>query len=200
MKFFPKLFSRSLRPFYYYGLIEILIYFFSWAYSKLFFHPSAHVLLPYTIRNRRSIFIKGKLFAKSNLYLEPFEGSVVVLGANIFFNRGCYITAISSIHIGNDCLFGPNVFISDHDHGHYSSPLVADNFLSPPLLRDICSVPVNIGNCVWVGANVCILKGVNVGDNCVIGANSVVTRDLPPNSICAGVPCIVIRTLDPSLC
>lgn len=178
------------------GPIELVLYIFSWIYTKLFFNPSAHILLPFTIRNHRSIVLKGSLFAKSNFYVEPFTGSNITFGANVVFNRNCYITSISSIDIGDNCLFGPNVFISDHDHGHYPIPLKMESFRLPPLQRELSSSPISVGSSVWVGANVCILKGVVIGDNCVVGANSVVTKSLPPNSICAGVPCKVIRIID----
>jgi len=189
---FRRLFDRLVHV----GPCGLIVYAISWIYTKLTFNKSAHILLPFTIRNQNSIHLKGSLFAKSNLYIEPFLGSSIVLGANLVFNRNCYITSTSSIDIGDNCLFGPNVFISDHDHGHYSSPLSPESFSQPPLDRELSSSSIIIGSSVWVGANVSILKGVVIGDNCVIGANSVVTKSLPPYSICAGVPCKVIRSLD----
>ena len=193
---FNRLFTRLLHL----GPFELVLYALSWIYSKIFFNTSAHILFPFTIRNHRSIVLKGSLFAKSNFYVEPFTGSKIVFGANVVFNRNCYLTSISSINIGDNCLFGPNVFISDHDHGRYPLPLSQEYFSQPPLQRELSSSPISVGSSVWVGANVCILKGVIIGDNCVVGANSVVTKSLPPNSICAGVPCKVIRTIDLSSC
>jgi acetyltransferase-like isoleucine patch superfamily enzyme len=66
-----------------------------------------------------------------------------------------------------------------------------------PALRDLFSKgPVRIGKRVWIGENACILPGVSIGDGAVIGAGSVVTKDIPPNSIAAGNPAKVIRTID----
>lgn len=55
--------------------------------------------------------------------------------------------------------------------------------------------PITVGNNVWIGGNVCVLPGVTIGDNCVIGAGSVVVKDIPANSVAAGNPCKVIKTL-----
>lgn len=177
------------------GFLESCLYFFSFLYSFLFFNSKVLILFPHSLRNRSSIFFQGKFFAKSNFYAEPFFGASIKFGSNVICNRNFYITSVSSVVIGDNCLFGPNVFISDHDHGDYSNPLTLSSFHEPPFIRDLVSAEVFIGDSVWIGANVCILKGVHIGRNSVIGANSVVTSDLPPYSICAGSPCRVIRSL-----
>ena len=151
--------------------------------------------LPFCIRNRRAILFASSFRAKSNLYIEPHRGSFISIGHNVSCNRNLYITSVQSVVIGDDCLFGPNVFISDHDHGNYKTNLTDNALDLPPVQRPLYSSPIVIGNKVWVGANVSILKGALIGDNCVIGSNSVVTKPLPPNSVCAGSPCRVIYTI-----
>ena len=101
----------------------------------------------------------------------------------------------AEVTIGDDCNFGPNATIVTPIH-----PLLANerNKIRTPegAERRLCyAKPVHIGNSCWFGASVTVCPGVTIGDNCVIGAGSVVTRDIPPNSFAAGVPCRVIRTL-----
>lgn len=96
------------------------------------------------------------------------------IGNKAFFNRNCQIAVREKVVIGDDCLFGPNVCIFDHDH------LVDENGISRTLFR---TKPVIIGDHVWVGANVTILKGVTIGDNVIIGAGSIVTSDVPANTV-----------------
>lgn len=178
------------------GFLALFLYLLSWIYTKIFLNSSAHILFPFSVRNKSSVIFNGRFFAKSNFYAEPFNDAQICFGSNIVCNRNFYITSACSIQIGDNCLFGPNIFISDHDHGKYSSDLSLKDFEFSPIYRKLSSSPIVIGNSVWVGANVCILKGVKIGDNCVIGANSVVTKSLPPNSICVGSPCKAIRSVN----
>lgn len=102
------------------------------------------------------------------------EGGELIIGTS-FFNQGCSVTAKKRIVIGNDCLFGPNVVIVDHDHDYTCN----DNRRGIKyLLSDVI-----IGNNVVVGANTVILKGTKIGDNCMIGAGSIVSGTIPPNTI-----------------
>lgn len=89
--------------------------------------------------------------------------------------------------------FGDNVFVAP-GCGFYTAghPLDCEN-RNKGLEY---AYPITIGNNVWIGAQACLLPGVNIGDNCVIGAGSVVTKDIPANSVAAGNPCRVIRKLE----
>jgi acetyltransferase-like isoleucine patch superfamily enzyme len=108
------------------------------------------------------------------------------IGANTFVNHLCSIWAApkSSITIGNDVLLGPGTCLIASNHGTYAGELVREQEGQD---RDIV-----IGNDVWLGANVSVLAGVTIGDGCVVGAGAVVTKNLPPGSICGGVPAKVI--------
>jgi acetyltransferase-like isoleucine patch superfamily enzyme len=98
------------------------------------------------------------------------------------------ISAAKSIRIGNNCMFAANVIISDSDwHGIY-------NRIRP--FR--CTKPVTIENNVWLGERVIVNKGVAIGENSVVGAGSVVTKNIPPNSVAAGNPARVIKTINPN--
>ncbi len=100
------------------------------------------------------------------------DGGSLVIGEHCFFNVGCSVTCIESVTIGNGCTFGNNVVIVDHDH----------DFRNENRGCFVAS-PVSIGKNVWIGANTVILRGTKIGDNCVIGAGSVVKGDIPANSI-----------------
>lgn len=130
------------------------------------------------IRKGRGVKISPTAFFK---FPENIE-----IGDNSFINHLCSIWAAPNarIRIGRDVLLGPNVTIIASNHGIALGQLV----------REQAGVDsdVVIGNDVWIGAHVTITPGVIIGDGCVIGAGAVVTKDLPSNAICAGVPAKVV--------
>lgn len=120
------------------------------------------------------------------------------IGKNTFINFNFTCQDDTYVSIGENCDFGPNVTIVTPLH-----PMIAaerKELLCPDGgKRRLCyAKPVVIGNGCWLCANVTVLPGVTIGDNCVIGAGSVVTRSIPANSFAAGNPCRVIRTLTES--
>lgn len=102
------------------------------------------------------------------------ENSVLKIGGHTYFNNGCVVSAMKSITIGDNCLFGPNVMVFDNNH-----MFSKDNGVS---YRHSCD-EVKIGNNCWIAAGVIILKGTSIGDNCVIGAGCKVSGDIPSGSI-----------------
>jgi len=115
--------------------------------------------------------------------------SKIIIGDNNFFNNNLAIISDGkTIRIGNNCLFGLNVEITDSDFHDLS----IDNRFGG---KNVIKKDVVIGNNVFIGNNVVILRGVSIGDNCVVGNSSLVVKDIPENSIAAGNPCKVIRTL-----
>ena len=109
-------------------------------------------------------------------------------------NLGQYnhITAVNKIVIGENLLTGRFVLITDNSHGNFSH----EELIAHPSKRQIASKgEVVIGNNVWIGDKVSIMPGVHIGDGCVVGANSVVTHDLPAYSLAAGVPAKVINKI-----
>jgi acetyltransferase-like isoleucine patch superfamily enzyme len=115
--------------------------------------------------------------------------SIIRIGNNCSL-RGTVIHSRNKIIIGDNCMFGPGTVILDND-SHNTS-------LNPSLRRTgkIADKPVVIGNNVWVGMRSIIIKGVNIGDNSIIAAGSIVTRDIPSNQLFGGNPASFIRTLD----
>lgn len=108
------------------------------------------------------------------------------MGKGVFINYNCVILDGNEINIGDYTLLGPGVQIYAANHS-----------LDPSRRLDIFTKPINIGKHVWIGGNVTILPGVTIGDGVTIGAGSVVTKDIEPYSVAAGVPARVIKKLDP---
>ncbi len=119
-------------------------------------------------------------------FVDLADNAILKLGANNYFNRNLRITCFEKIEIGSDCLFADGVQLYDHDHR-------SDDLSRPINQQGYAKAPIKIGNNVWLGARVIVLKGVSIGDGAVVAAGAVVTRDLPPNSICGGVPAKVIK-------
>lgn len=117
------------------------------------------------------------------------------IGKRFFGNFHLTVQDDAEVTVGDDCNFGPNVTIVTPVH-----PMLARErnqlLTADGEKKRLCyAKPVQIGNYCWFGASVTVCPGVRIGNNCVIGAGSVVTRDIPDNSFAAGVPCRVIRTL-----
>ncbi|MDR1408901.1 MAG: sugar O-acetyltransferase [Oscillospiraceae bacterium] len=113
-------------------------------------------------------------------------GHHVHIGSGVYLNSGVTLVDDAEIFIGDNCLIAPNVVISTSGH-----PIL-------PILREhhyVYNLPVRIGKNVWIGSGVQILPGVTIGDNAVIGAGSVVTRDIPANVVAMGAPCRVVREI-----
>lgn len=116
----------------------------------------------------------------------------ITIGNNVCFNFWCHIGAINKIEIKDNVLIGSNVLITDHDHGKFDEK----NLQLPPNRRGLYSKgPVIINENVWIGENVAILSGVEVGIGCIIASNSVVTHSIPAYCLVAGVPAKIIKKL-----
>lgn len=142
-------------------------------------------------------FRDGRLQVGAQTLFEPGvwitvgdEGRVVI-GEGCFLNLGVMVAAQGLVEIGDHCMFANGCFVTDANHrfSDLTMPITWQGFDSKG--------PTRIGDNVWCGANVVITSGVTVGERCVIGANSVVTKDLPPYSIAAGSPARVLRSFAP---
>ena len=136
-----------------------------------------------------------ELFAEigEGCYIEPplhanWGGRFVHFGKGVYANFGLTLVDDTHIYVGDHCMFGPNVVIATGGHP-----------LEPGLRRQGLQFnrPVRIGRNCWIGAGALILPGVTLGDNVVVGAGSVVTRDLPSNVLAVGNPCRVLRAIAP---
>src|SRR2546427_8034219 len=108
------------------------------------------------------------------------DGTRIRIGNGNYFNRNLMIDACGLVEIGDDNMFGPDVYIADsnHTYGTEISPKQAAMRVGR----------VKVGNRCWIGAKTVILKDVELGDGCVVGAGAVVTHSFPPQSVVAGVP------------
>lgn len=114
-------------------------------------------------------------------------GTNIIIGDGVFFNFNCVVLDVMQVSIGSRTMFGPNVQIYTATH-----PI---NFRERASGLEYAK-PISIGEDVWIGGSVVICPGVTIGDRSVIGAGSVVTKDIPSDVFAAGNPCKVIRSLD----
>lgn len=114
-------------------------------------------------------------------------GNHIKVGKNFFANYNCTFLDVAAITFGDNCLLGPNVSI--YTAGHPVHPHSRNS-------RYEYGIAVTVGNDVWLGGCTVICPGVTIGDGCVIGAGSVVTKDVPPRVFAAGNPCRVIREIN----
>lgn len=135
----------------------------------------------FNIRDNGKI-IGEKIILKSGCFFSVSDNGFLKIGDDAFFNTNCYILCRENIKIGNNFMASDNVYIRDND-GHRFS------------VNNICNKfgPIEIGDNVWLGRNVLVLKGVKIGDNVIVGAGSVVSKSIPANSIAAGNPAKVIK-------
>jgi galactoside O-acetyltransferase len=145
-----------------------------------------------TEHERRKELLK-KMFAEigDNCHVEtPVNANWgcrnVHFGNGIYCNSNVTFVDDADIFVGDNCLIAPNVVISTS--GHPILPILREN-------NYVYNIPVRIGNNVWIGSGVQIMPGILIGDNSVIGAGSVVTNNIPPNTLAFGVPCRVIREI-----
>jgi acetyltransferase-like isoleucine patch superfamily enzyme len=113
------------------------------------------------------------------------EGEVAI-GAKTIIGQECTVSAFQHISIGRECLVADRVMLIDFDHG-------VTEVDRPIRLQGIYKRDVNVGHNVWIGYGACILRGVTVGENSVIGTSAVVPNDIPANAVVGGVPARVIR-------
>jgi len=113
------------------------------------------------------------------------EGRVEI-GAKSVLGQECTISAYKHVSIGRECIIADRVMLIDFDHG-------VTEVERPIRLQGIYKRDVHVGNNVWVGYGACILRGVTIGDNSVIGTSSVLTRDVPDDAVVGGIPARVLR-------
>jgi len=135
--------------------------------------------------------LTGNKIDSSFMCFPPFYtdfGKNITIGKNVFLNTGCSFQDRGGINIGDGSMIGMNVTIATLNHG---LPLETRNTTYP--------FPVIIGKNVWIGSNATILPGVKIEDNSVVAAGAVVTKDVPRNTVVAGVPAKAVKKINDNL-
>ena len=154
-------------------------------------------------RGTKSIQVKPGAYINRGAWIDAIYSfgdqkfnPIIIIGRNFSAADRLHISAINSISIGDDCLFGSGIYISDHNHGSYKGDIQSD-VNEAPIKRLLTSFgKVDIGSNVWLGDNVIVLGSVSIGSGSVIGANSVITKDVPPNVMVAGSPYRILKKFD----
>lgn len=179
VRVFSKLYRVFFAPFY------------SWRFKSI--GKGAALFHPFRVDGGGVAIGANTIFQRGVwLYCQGVDGEEVSLsiGEGCAFGYNNHITAVGQVTIGNHVLTANNVYISDnlHDYEDVSVPIMHQ--------RVRFKREVEIGDGSWIGENACII-GARVGKNCVIGANAVVTSDIPDYSVAVGVPATVIKQFDP---
>lgn len=154
------------------GILKILIYkLIHW--SRIYFKsiPKANISANFHINKKAKIELGKKNRIRNNVAFYCLDKGKIKIGNNVFFNDNCMISCRDEIKIGNNCFFGNCVSIYDNDHDYKND------------LNKYKTSKVIIGEGTWVGCNVTILRGCNIGKNCVIAAGTIVNCDIHDNSI-----------------
>lgn len=149
--------------------------------------------------NPKDIFLGDRVFIGADAWIDCFTEYFggqrfcprLEIGDDTMIGYHSHIMAVGPMKIGRHVLIADKVYISDNLHGF-------EDVGKPPFAQPITYRPVEIEDEAWIGENVCVLPGVRIGKHSVIGANSVVTKDVPAYCVAAGVPARVIRRYDPS--
>ena len=158
------------------------------------FGTNSRINFPTWIKGHQSIYVGRNVhiwrFSRLTA-INPQSGEHrITISDDCIIHPSVHLSAVSSIHIGHSVLIAANCYITDHDHTwqNTDTPAIHNNHLVAEETR--------IGECVWLGEKVVVLKGVTIGKNSVIGSGSVVTKSIPPFSVAVGNPARVIKSFD----
>ena len=165
--------------------------------NKTLIHPKCYLIggKYISINYNCSIGARAYLTAWDEYGSDIFRPKIII-GHNVSIGEDSHISAISRIEIGNNVLMGKKITIIDNAHGNSCSQLLP----LPPAKRPLYSAgPVIIESGVWIGDKVTVLPNVRIGRNAIIGANAVVTHDIPENCIAVGIPAKVIKLINQNI-
>ena len=174
-------------------LLIMLINFIRMAFLNAVHMGNVNASLVQNINPRTEIAVGGKskltlkhsVFTRRNVSFRVEGGELTIVTS--FFNQGCSITCMENIQIGDNCLFGPNVVVVDHDHEYrYTDERRGNHYRK---------ASISIGNNVWIGANVTILRGTQIEDGAVIGAGCVIRGKVEKNTVVVNKQDIHIKNI-----
>jgi len=183
-----------------YGLLGLIRLVLSLVYTKITYPKARLIRLPFDIRNKKNVIIGKDFTTGFGCRIEAYPAKktydkILIIGKNVEINDYVHIAAGEKVVIGDNVLIASKVFISDINHGSYDGK-DCDSPLSLPNSRKLSTNPVLISDNVWIGEGVCVMAGVTVGIGCIIGALSVVTKNIPDYSVAVGSPAKVIKIFD----
>lgn len=163
--------------------------------TKIICRKARIIRFPFELRGKEYIDLGRALTTGVGCRFEAWSESKIkriIFGSNVQLNDYVHISAMENVYIGDNTLMASNIYISDNQHGNYilgggDSPLI------PPTQRNAIIKPVKIGRNCWLGESVIVMPGVTIGEGCIIGAHSIVNRDIPNYSMAVGSPAKVIK-------
>lgn len=175
------------------SFIKLLI----WAIRTKFFFPKARIIrFPFDVRGKKYMNISEGFATGVGCRLEAYpvdENKVLHIGKNVQMNDYVHITAMTNVSIGDNVLMASKIYISDCTHGSYAGDENDSNPNTNPIDRPLSSKPVIIEDNVWLGEFVSVLSGVTIGKGTIVGANSVVSKNLSAYVIAVGTPAKAIK-------
>lgn len=186
--------QSKLSQYGFFGVVKMAIHLFR---TKILFPQAKIIRFPIDIRGKKFINISEGFTSGPGCRLEayPPDGKSVVMkiGKNFQMNDYVHITAMEKVEIGNNVLLASKIYISDCSHGSYTGDGHDSSPESIPSQRTMVSKPVIIEDNVWLGEFVSVLPGVTIEKGSIIGANSVVSKSIPPYVIAVGSPAKPIK-------
>ncbi len=161
--------------------------------SEINIHPSYSNLSAENFKGKGNV--TGKIIIGEYFIIRDYCNFLVYpeaelkIGDRVFFNNYCSVNCLEKIHIGDDTIFGEGVKIYDHNH------LIEKEDVLKYSKEEFTKSPVIIGKNCWIASNVTILKGVKIGDNCIIGAGCVIHKSIPANSLVKNQQNLIIDTI-----
>jgi len=187
-----------------YGFLGILRLAVFLIRTKLIISNARLIRFPFYLRGRKYIQFGNNLTTGTGCRIEAFpyinQNTIIEIGENVEMNDNVHISGLQQIKIGNNVLLASRIFISDINHGSYMGNEKDSDPESHVGSRPVFGNPVEIEDNVWIGEGAAVLAGVRIGRCSIIGANSVVTKNIPPFTIAAGNPARPIKQYDFKSC
>lgn len=154
----------------FFGVLKICFYkLLYWNRIQISGFPKMNSSFKIAIKKGSKLILGKKIRTRNNVSFRIYENGEVKIGDHCFFNDGCSINCQDKITFGSNIICGQNVQFFDHDHDYKND------------MKSFVTSEIKVGNYVWIGANVLILKGVSIGDHAVIAGGTIVTKNIPSN-------------------
>lgn len=191
--------NRPAKPRFHFrvvNLLSALLHYLRWSWRFGEFGFRSRLISPDMVTNPRHVRLGQRVSIWKGARIEAIgddcgNNPKIEIGDDTVIHMYFHCGAAESVKIGRDVLIAGRVYITDHDH------VFDDPELPARWTRELVSKPVVIEDGVWLGEGCVVLKGVTIGKRAVVGANAVVTKDVPPGAIIGGIPAKVIRMLEP---